>query len=463
MTKNISLFTLALILLYASLETGFFWDNSIFGYQMGMHLFENGLFNLNIPDSIDPGHPPFLAFILALSWKIFGKSLITSHVVLFPFVYGLLYQLFEFVKTYTDKNYLVIFPFILVILDPTLDTQLFLIGPEVIQLFFFFLAINSILKEKIILKTIGLFFLGIVSFRGMMLFFGIFLFDILRHLWLYRKSIKTFINRKNTISYSIAIIPAFLYITWRLTVKGWLQTHPDSPFAHLWHHVNIQEFFRNLIFMIHRYADFGRIIYFIFILWMLCTNKKLFLNDSKNKEIILLAFVSVIAITLVSLFSVNTFGHRYFIVSYLAFALLAFRLITKLNKLKKIIYFVIVTSLISGNFWIYPERVSQGWDASLAHLPFYNLRETAIKYLYTNNIKIENVATFAPNQGPIEAINLSGNLDKFSDFTGRNPYVFYSNIFNLSDPTYEILKKKYISIKTFEKRNIYIHIMKLKN
>jgi hypothetical protein len=463
MTKNISLFTLALILFYASLETGFFWDNSIFGYQMGMHLFENGLFNLNIPDSIDPGHPPFLAFILALSWKTLGKSLITSHLVLFPFVYGLLYQLFEFVKTYTDKNYLVIFPFILVILDPTLDTQLLLIGPEVIQLFFFFLAINSILKEKIVLKTIGLFFLGIVSFRGMMLFFGIFLFDIIRHFWLHRKSIQTFITRNNTISYSIAIIPAFLYITWRLTIKGWLQTHPDSPFAHLWHYVNIQEFFRNLIFMMHRYADFGRVTYFIFISWMLYTSKKLFINDPKNKELILLAFVSVIAIILVSLFSINTFGHRYFIVSYLAFALLAFRLITKLNKSKKIVYIVLVASLIGGNFWIYPERISQGWDASLAHLPFYNLRETAIKYLYSNNIKIESVATFAPNQGRIETISLSGNLDEFADFTGNDPYVFYSNIFNLNDQTYEILEQKYTCIKAFEKKNIYIQILKRKN
>ena len=81
---HIILFGLSIILFWFSLNQGFFWDNITFGYLMGNHLFENGLLSLNIPDSFDPGHPPLLAFILAASWKIFGRSLLASHLILLP-------------------------------------------------------------------------------------------------------------------------------------------------------------------------------------------------------------------------------------------------------------------------------------------------------------------------------------------------------------------------------------------
>ena len=50
-----------------------FWDNVLFASKMGNQLYYNDLFNWTMPDSFDPGHPPFLGFLLAITWKIFYR------------------------------------------------------------------------------------------------------------------------------------------------------------------------------------------------------------------------------------------------------------------------------------------------------------------------------------------------------------------------------------------------------
>ena len=68
--RNLTFFLISCCIVYYFKDGGFFWDNTIFGYQMGNHLYNNGLFNFNFPDSFDPGHPPFLALLLATPFYI---------------------------------------------------------------------------------------------------------------------------------------------------------------------------------------------------------------------------------------------------------------------------------------------------------------------------------------------------------------------------------------------------------
>lgn len=92
-----------------------------------------------------------------------------------------------------------------------------LITPDVPLLFFFFLALNGLLRNKGWLKALGLFFLGIVSLRGMMLCGGLFIIDLL----LNKRSIKWQ-------QYIIGALPAISFIVWRLTTKGWIINNPYS-------------------------------------------------------------------------------------------------------------------------------------------------------------------------------------------------------------------------------------------
>ena len=457
--RNLTFFLISCCIVYYFKDGGFFWDNTIFGYQMGNHLYNNGLFNFNFPDSFDPGHPPFLAILLATSWKLLGRTLLVSHAVLLPFIYGVFVQIYLFSKNYTLKPQHTFLAFILLIADPTLDAQLILIGPEVIHIFFFFLTINAIIKDNSKLKTIGLFFLGIVSFRGMLLVSGIVLFEVSRHIWIYKKSFISFFSKKNISTYTIGALPAIAYVIWRLATKGWLQTNPNSTYSVYWHYVNLSDFGRNIIVLIHRYADFGRVAIYLFIGYMLISQKES-LSNKKDQELLLLGITSVITIIIISLLATNPFGHRYFIVSFMAFSMLAYRLLLNINRKKN--YIILLTFLITGNLWIYPEKISQGWDASLAHIPYFNLRTKAISYLNSEHIEISNTATFSPNHGYVDQTDLSGNMNQFSTFTGEQAFVFYSNVFNLSDEDYISLEKDYKLIKRFSKGSVYIDVLKLK-
>jgi len=87
------LLILTAVIILSSLQFGIFWESVLFVSKMGNPLFENRIFNWrSIPIDSDPGHPPFLATLMAASWTLFGKKLIVSHLMMFPFVFGLLWQ-----------------------------------------------------------------------------------------------------------------------------------------------------------------------------------------------------------------------------------------------------------------------------------------------------------------------------------------------------------------------------------
>lgn len=435
-----------------------FWDNVLFASKMGNQLYTHSIFDWTIPDSFDPGHPPFLGFLLAIFWKLFGYKLWVSHLLMLPFIIGLLYQLYHFSSYYIQDKKLLFLGFLLVLADPTLATSFVLVNPEIMILFFFFLTVNGILKQNYYLKFIGFFFLSIISYRSMLLCAGIFLFDILNQLYINKQKLKAIINFKFLFFYFLASVPAFVFVAWRMVTKGWLQTHPNSPWVGLWHFASLKIFFKNCIILIWRYIDFGRIFIFLFLLVSFVLYGKKIINSKKIKQLLLLAISSVFLIIVISLFATNTFGHRYFIVSYISFTLLSFVILLEFYKSKRFIFMLLFLGLLSGNLWVYPKKISQGWDATLAHIPYYSLRLEGIKYLDAHHIKIADVASFFPNLTTLNNINLSGDTRSFSKFDGKNKYVFYATVYNISDEDLNKLSENYTILKEFNKLNINVTI-----
>lgn len=456
-------FIISAFLFILSKEYGLFWDNILFGSKMGNELYNNGFFNWTMPDSFDPGHPPFLGFVLAFFWTLFEHKLWVAHLAMLPFTVGFLYQLIQFIKYFIPKNLYAGCCFLLILLDPTVGVTLVLVNPEVIIIFFFFLTINSILYKNQEFKYIGLFFLSIVSFRSMMLFGGVFMFEIFYNLYFKKEKIGKLINMRFLISYFISSTPGIVFVIWRLSTKGWLQTHSKSPWRDYWHLPDFSRFLKNIAVVIHRYLDFGRVfvILFIFISLFLIWKKLKKERKEKTKILFLIGFVTLTWIILACLFSTNAFGHRYFLVSYICLYLITILFIETIN-FKKIIFTLLCLGLISGNLWEYPKRISQGWNATLGHVPYHSLRIKAIKYLNSEKIEISNVASFFPNYNTIDLIDFFGDLRSFSKFSSKNKYVFYSNVYNLTDEEYDSLDENYIEIKRFQKFHIFIAIYQLK-
>lgn len=454
---------IGILIFLASNQNGMFWDNVLFASKMGNQLYYNSIFDWTMPDTFDPGHPPFLGFLLATSWKILGHKLWVSHLVMLPFTIGFLYQLFRFISYFINGIQLQFFAFLLIIIDPTISTSFVLVNPEIIIIFFFFLAVNGILFKSKIQKFIGLFFLSIVTFRSMMLFGGVLLFDMCTTLLLEKRKIKSILKIKFLTPYILGSLPGILFVVWRLTTKGWLQTHPNSPWAGYWHFADFEFFIRNCIVLIWRYLDFGRVFIFLFLLFSLFLFGKKIFQSEKNKQLILLAITSVLFIIITVLIATNAFGHRYFIVSYIAFILLAFIIIQKFYIRKKLIYSLLFIGLITGSLWVYPKNISQGWNATLGHLPYHSLRLEAIDYLNENSIKIEEVASFFPNYNVLDYIDFKGDERSFTKFKTNNTYVFYASVYNLTDQEQKTLANHYSVLKQFHKFNTTIKIYILNN
>jgi|TARA_B110000037_G_scaffold72032_1_gene86824 hypothetical protein len=448
------------LLFMVSYDFGMFWDNVLFASKMGNEIYSNGFSDWTMPDDFDPGHPPFLGVVLAFFWKIFGHSLWVSHLAMLPFIIGSVYQLQRFTSYFVRNKIMMPLGLLLLLADPTLLASFVLVNPETIIVFFFFLAVNGILYQEKKWQFIGLFFLSIITFRSMMLFAGLFLFEVLNNYFFNKKSFREILHIKFLSFYFLAALPGIVFVLWRLATKGWLQTHPASPWADLWHLPSINQFLKNIAILIHRYLDFGRVFIFIFLIAGLFSFRKKVLLNKHFKQLLLLSICAVFFIIVAVLFSTNAFGHRYFIVSYISFILLAFLVLKELKKYSKPLYVLLFIGLITGNLWIYPERTSQGWDASLAHTPYHSLRKEAINSLDTMNIDISEVASFFPNYNKIDEIDLNGNQKSFAKFTNKSNYVFYSNVYNLSSKDYELLAQNYTEIKCLKKANIIISILK---
>ena len=123
-----------------------------------------------------------------------GKSFINVS-----FIVGIIFQLQKLLQVYVKNTKTRYFGLLLILADPTMLASFVLVNPETIIIFFFLLAVNGILYHQKKWKFLGLLFLSIITFRSMMLFAGIFLFQMLQSLIIHRKKLPTNITSKNII------------------------------------------------------------------------------------------------------------------------------------------------------------------------------------------------------------------------------------------------------------------------
>ncbi|MBW1294899.1 hypothetical protein [Aquimarina litoralis] len=444
-------------------NNAFFWDTVQLGSKHANHYFTTNFSVLLLPDYIDSGHIPAFGAYIAMFWKLFGRSLWVSHIAMLPFGFGVIYQLFKLLHKFISSKYIAI-AFILVLIDPSIMSQMLLISPDIVLLFFFLLAVNSVLDNKKIILSIAIIFLFLTSMRGMMLSVCVLIFDLYNNM-LFRKSFKSLFY--NLLRRSVIYIPAFLiFITYswiHFREKGWIGFHEDSPWSGSFASVGLRGVLFNIAVLGWRILDFGRIgIWLVFFILFLKYRKQMFTSDY-IKRVAFFFGCLVIILPLNMLWAKGLLANRYLIPIYLIFSIMCATILFSdfvNHKLRIILITIWTTLIISGNFWIYPPKISQGWDATLAHLPYYDLRLKGKEFLDTQGILIEDVASFFPNVASFDDVDLNGQKESFAIFDGRNKYVFYSNIYNVSDKEYDDIMANYKEIKKFGKNGVFIWIGK---
>lgn len=459
---------LAFLLVYINKENGFFWDTIQLASEHGNYYYNNNFSELLLPVQFDSGHIPSFGMYIALMWKIFGKTLAVSHLAMLPFAFGIIWQINNLCKRFIPEKYIGI-ALILVFIDASLMSQITLVSPDVPLAFFFLLALNSVFNNHKTLILISVFCLFLTSMRGMMISVCLVLLDIYVNYGFKKNITKEYIRIlfKRTMLYLPALLLFIAFSIYHYTATGWIGYHKDSPWADCFERVDFKGFIRNIFFLGWRLIDFGRIgVWLVFVL-LFVKYKTLIFKDNKNHALYFLFMILFILLPLNMLWAKNLMGHRYLIPIYLSFSLLtATILFTNFvySKFRVLLISIWLVVSLSGNLWIYPNKISKGWDSTLAHLPYYKLRQEAISYLDTNNINFKDVDSFFPNYYTLEEIDLKNNKKHFDNFTieNKSKYVFYSNIFNVDDNVYDYMMNNYEPIKRFEKNRVFILIMKIK-
>jgi hypothetical protein len=418
--------------------------------------------------NLDSGHIPAFGMYIALVWNLFGKSLAVSHLAMLPFAFGIVWQLNNLCKRFIPEKYVGI-ALVLLFIDASLMSQITLVSPDVPLVFFFLVALNSVFNNRKIIIALSVFCLFLTSMRGMMLSVCIVFLDIYVNYGFKKDITKEYI--KAVLARAILYLPALLlfiaFSLYHYHEKGWIGYHKNSPWADCFEAVDFKGFLRNVLFLGWRIIDFGRIgVWFVFFS-LLIKYKTLIFKNPKNHSLYFFFIIILILLPLNMLWAKNLMGPRYLIPIYLSFSLLTasilFSEVVK-NKFRNLLIVTWLIIAISGNFWIYPPKISKGWDSTLAHLPYYKLRLSAINYIETNKINFNDVDSFFPNYYTIEDVDLKKDKRSFGNYTigNKSNYIFYSNIFNVDDQVYDYMMKNYTPLKRFENNGVYIILLKYK-
>lgn len=442
------------LLTYTSQQHIFFGDMVQFGSRHAHYFFENNFSSLWLPNSLDSGHPPIFGMYMALCWKIFGKSLVVSHWAMFPFLVSIAVALPRLITRYlgyANLNFICL----LFVFEPTLISQASLTSPDIVLVSFFLWALVFYNEEKYTWLSLILIPMSFISLRGMMVLFALFIAILIDQ----KK-----INKKTILTFTPAVIICFYWLFRHYQLFGWIGFHSDSPWASSFQTVGIKQILFNFFLMIWRWIDFGRIAFWIIatvlIVVQIRNGKKL--SKAQKFPMILLITLSIV-FTANTIFADGLIGHRYYMPIYIIALLVTLQLIeNNLSKRKTGIQVVIFIAFMVGAKYVYPNKTAMGWDATLAHRPYYSLRDDAIKFLVEKNIPLQKVGAGFPSLDTREYLELNGDSSSFQSYANKDlKYILWSNIFNYPDALQDSLSNKKV-IYSKEKEGVFMKILELK-
>ena len=448
-------------LLLFNMHNSFFWDTVLYASQHGNFYYQSHFSSLFVPEEMDCGSIPVFGMYLAMAWRIFGRTLEVSHLSMLPFVIGFVWQLQRFVSKFVAHRYIG-FAMLLMLADSTILSQVTLVTPDLPLLFFIFLGANAAIENRKSQLTFAIVFLFIINMRGTLAASCLLILDMYTNISFRPKWQQIFISLiKRSVIYLPGLLVFVAYYYYLYLQKGWVIRSEDAPWV-ISKKTGTHDLLFNIALIGWRLLDYGKIIVWG-IAFAFTARFKSRILKLKNTATLLLLLLCLFFIMHVSLLSTNLFANRYFMPFNLCFATLCAAVLFSdmvQEKWRYPIALIWLSVLLSGNFWIYPQKISQGWDSTLAHLPYYNLRHEAIAYLDRQHINFNEVQSFFPNAAIIDKIDLNHDQRHFPDFDGKSDYVFFSNVFNVGDDVQDFIMGHYSAVKQFENKGVFITIYK---
>lgn len=441
---------------------GYFWDNtqhtSIEAHYFYLSNFHSFFIPKNIPewDISSTGAPVFLPLLTAFLWKYIAYKVWISHAIAFGFLILLFYNSYKLTRNYIGKER-GIWAFAVLILESSVLSQYAIAGPDFILFAVFVVLLRAALEKnhKSILAFSPILFL--ISTRGTFTGATLFLSIIISSIYLKECSV----NKKIIRAFLPAIILTIAYYSSYFVTEGWFFSDSKFGNAHTFPS-DFREIIFNYLDLGLRLLENGR-----FIFWLLAFYAIFNLIKKKQKpegDFFFIAILLILLCALYGLFATITkmpFLTRYFMPHVLLLILIAFKnglLSLNNTQFKKAIALVLVV-VLTGNFWIYPEKMTTIWDSTLAHAPFYKLRNDCYNYIDSAAINYNDMSAgfcLYDNRRFYDLTNTSKSISRSND----KPYFIYSNISGVTDELFDELynPKKWRKMKEFKQWPVRICI-----
>lgn len=449
---------LFLVLKFFTLDNCFFWDN-VAGYSMpASYLLEHGLFSFVYPVNY-VAEPPLAHVYLAVLWTLLGKNLLVAHLSVTLFSVGVIWQVWRLCEKLNTKYTPYIF--LLAVLEPTLSTQLILISPDVILCFFALLSINLLLENKRGWLAVSACCLGLVSIRGFVVCAGLGLGYLV---------IAKVIEKKSFKEAFVYVFPSFIpvllalgaWFLYRKLETGYFLYQPGFEYQEHRELASLSHIIKNIASLAIRMLDSGRIIVWLFLLVAIIKmGIKNFIAFVVHSRLSIIYLSVLFTMSLVTIPVTNPFGDRYFIVLYILLALITAQLLSKVYEARKIrIVFVgMLLILVSGNFWVYSEKMSKAWDSVLCHLPCYSLRQEMITYLEDRHINVNDVSASFPLNAPFVDLDINEDKRQFAPVDwDKSRYIIYSNLYNWDDESINTIHTQWKLQKELKSGLIFLRL-----
>lgn len=451
----ILLLVIYLILLFFCIEAPFFWDTVQLGAKHAYHYYESGLRLTFLPDEVNSGHIPAFGYYLASCWTLFGKNLLVSHLCMWPFVFMTIVYLWKLLDSWIADPLILFVSTLLCLLDPTVLAQLLLVSPDVVLICGLVIVLYGQRSSNGLLIVLGFLMLSVISIRGIYL-------GGLLGLWMLVQGTPL----RQVLKYGLpAIFVVTVYYCLHYLQNGWIGVHDDSPWVASISVTSVNQMVKNIGVMVWRLLDFGRIVWIGLgvVLFMKFGNSSHKVQMRLYQRLLVILSIGYAILTIP--FEGLT-GHRYYLPLILVGLIIIGLIISRLHW-SHFAKCGVMTGLIGiqilSNCIIYPSNISQGWDSSLAYLPYFELVEETEIYLKSQGIRCDDVGTYFPMRGNSKYKDLTDSGCIYPSATiGIQPYIIASNVMNdLKQKELSDLKVSYSLVRKWGEGRVYIELYQM--
>ena len=402
-----------------------------------------------LPMHLDSGHPPVFGMYQAALWKVFGQSLMVSHLSMLPFIYVLIWYAIKLGELYTKATPW-LYPMAL-LLCPFVLGHLALVSPDVVLMAAFLMALHSLLAFKHVPLVIASIVLALISMRGFAMMSGLALFQAMV-LWQKGDRVKPiFMKLLRIYFFPVALFLA--YQSWHMMTQEWVGFHSDSPWSTSFNKVSGKGLIKNTVVYLWRLLDYGMIVPYAITLFSIAK-----LKSDKYRLLTLLLILMGLLYLIIIPFN-GLMNHRYFLPIQAVLLLMASGVVSNYKGLKeKLGIAALVGSMALGNLIIYPETIAQGWDSTAAHWPIYGLYREMSDHIDSNpQISKSQIGTAFPFRSAAHYLELNNQDLGYHQYNmQKDKYILRSNVMNEFSDKQILALDKWVVVKSFNKKGVHL-------